>query len=313
MTTTARAGASTAPAAGRRSRKTSEPTGTDRIPKPSQGWYRVKGTNLKLRRVTTILEQGCSKGDALTFWAGNITADTAMNNLPYLVSSSLHPERRTEAYDWLRRAHTRKKDERKDVGSAVHRLIEAHVLGTPMPAELLDDPEMAPFLDHFLRFVEEWQVTFEASEMVVGNEEEGYAGTLDYLLRSPLIAAALSAYFEVEVPEDAVFCGDTKTGGELDVKGVYPEASLQMAAYRKAKVAWLRDGTKVPMPATFWSGVVLHLRPEGYRLIPAVANDAVFDAFLTVKRNAEWTSGLSKQVIRPALTLPTPNSEERAA
>ena len=84
MTTSAQAGAPAAPAAGRRPRKTaSAPTGTDRIPKPSQGWYRVKGTDLKLRRVTTILEQGCSKGDALTFWAGNITAETAMNNLPY--------------------------------------------------------------------------------------------------------------------------------------------------------------------------------------------------------------------------------------
>lgn len=313
MTTTARAGATTAPAVGRRSRTKQEPTGTDRIPRPSQGWYRVKGTNLKLRRVTTILEQGCSKGDALTFWAGNITAETAMNNLPYLVSSSLHPERRTEAYDWLRRAHTRKKDERADIGTAVHRLIESKVLGTPMPEELLADEDLAPYVSHFLRFVEEWQVEFEASEMVVGNEEDGYAGTLDYLLRSRLIAAALAELFQVEVPEDSVFCGDTKTGGELDVKGVYPEASLQMAAYRKAKVAWLRDGTKVPMPATFWSGVVLHLRPEGYRLIPAVADDAVYAAFLTVKANAEWTSGLSKTVIRPALTLPATISEERAA
>jgi hypothetical protein len=311
MTTTARAGAS-APAAGRRSRTKQEPTGTDRIPKPSQGWYRVKGTDLKLRRVTTILEQGSSKGDALTFWAGNITAETAMNNLPYLVSSSLRPDQRTEAYDWLRRAHTRKKDERADVGTAVHQLIEAHVLGTPMPEELLTNPEFAPFLSHFLRFVEEWQVEFEASEMVVGNEAEGYAGTLDYLLRSPLVAAALAAYFDCEVPATSVFCGDTKTGGELDIKGVYPEASLQMSAYRKAKVAWLRDGTKVPMPETFWAGVVLHLRPEGYRLIPAVADDAVFDAFLTVKRNAEWTSGLSKTVIRPALTLPTIPAERAA-
>jgi hypothetical protein len=310
MTDTAQAGATTAPAAGRRSRK-SAPTGTDRIPKPSQGWYRIAGTDLKLRRVTTILEQGCAKGDALTFWAGNLTAETAMNNLPYLVSSSLYPDQRTEAYDWLRRAHTRRKDERKDVGSAVHQIIEAHVLGTPMPGELLTDPELTPFLDHFLRFVEEWQVEFEASEMVVGNEEDGYAGTLDYLLRSPLIAAALAAYFDTNVPADTVFCGDTKTGGELDVKGVYPEASLQMAAYRKAKVAWLRDGTKVPMPRTFWAGVVLHLRPEGYRLIPAVADDAVFEAFLTVKRNAEWTSGQSKTVIRPALTFPI-TTEERA-
>jgi hypothetical protein len=235
-----------------------------------------------------------------------------MDNLPYLVSSSLFPEQRTEAYDWLRRAHIRKKDERADIGTAVHRLVEAHVLGTPMPEELLTDPNLTPFLDHFLRFVEEWQVEFEASEMVVGNEENGYAGTLDYLLRSRLIAAALAAYFGTDVPSDSVFCGDTKTGGELDVKGVYPEASLQMAAYRKAKVAWLRDGTKVPMPATFWAGVVLHLRPEGYRLIPAVADDDVFQAFLTVKANAEWTSGLSKTVVRPALTLPA-TAEEKAA
>lgn len=297
----------------RRKAATPAPTGTDRIPKPSQGWYRDKVTGEKYRRVTTILDQGSSKGDALTFWAGNITAETAMANLPYLVRSSLYPEQRTEAYDWLRRAHTRKKDERADIGTAVHKLVEAHVLGTPMPEELLSDPEMTPFLDHFLRFVEEWQVTFEASEMVVGNEEAGYAGTLDYLLRSPLIAASVAAYFGCEVPTDSVFMGDTKTGGELDVKGVYPEASLQMAAYRKAKVAWLRDGSKVPMPATFWAGVVLHLRPEGYRLIPAVADDDVFAAFLTVKANAEWTSGLSKKVIRPALALPTTTEEKAAA
>jgi hypothetical protein len=312
MTTTAQAGATTAPAAGRRRKAAPAPTGPDRIPRPSQGWYRVKGTDLKLRRVTTILEQGCAKGDALTFWAGNITAETAMAHLPQLVAASRHPEQRAEMTTWLKRAHVRKKDERGDVGTAVHKLVEAHVLGTPMPAELLTDPNLTPFLDHFLEFVEEWQVTFEASEMVVGNEEEGYAGTLDYLLRSPLIAAALAAYFQTEVPPDVVLMGDTKTGGELDVKGVYPEASLQMAAYRKAKAAWLRDGSKVPMPATFWAGVVLHLRPEGYRLIPVVADDAVFAAFLTVKANAEWNSGLSKTVICPALVLPTTVTERAA-
>lgn len=301
MSKTVRAGADAAPAAG-----------PDRIPKPSQGWYRDPVTGNKLRRVTTILDQGCAKGEALTIWAGNITADTAMDNLPYLVSNSLQPELRAEARTWLARAHVRKKDERADVGTAVHDVIEARVLGTPLSDELLADETLAPFLDHFHRFVEEWQVTFEASEMVVGNEDDGYAGKLDYLLRSPLVAAALAAYFDTDVPADSVIIGDTKTGGELDVKGVYPEAALQMAAYRKARVAWLRDGSKVPMPDTFWAGVVLHLRPEGYRLIPAVADDAVFEAFLTIKRNANWTSGLSKKVIRPALTLPT-RPEERAA
>ncbi|MFI9079169.1 hypothetical protein ACIGW8_22315 [Streptomyces sioyaensis] len=309
MTNTAQAGATTAPAAGPRRRTKKQepaPTGADRIPRPSQGWYRDKVTGQKLRRVTTILEQGCSKGDALTIWAGNITAETAMAHLPQLVAASRRPEDRAEMTTWLKRAHMRKKDERKDVGSAVHELIEAHVLGEPVPFELVNNPELTPFLRHFHRFVEEWQVTFEASEMVVGSFEQGYAGTLDYLLRSPILA---SIY---DLPEDFLFMGDTKTGGELDVKGVYPEAALQMAAYRNARVAWLRDGSTVPMPATYSTGVVLHLRPEGYRLIPVTCDDDVYRAFLVIQQAAEWTSGLSKKVIRPALTLPA-ITEERAA
>ncbi|TJZ55582.1 hypothetical protein FCH28_09580 [Streptomyces piniterrae] len=313
MTNTAQAGA-TAPASGPRRTKKQQPapTGADRIPRPSQGWYRDKVTGQKLRRVTTILEQGCAKGEALTIWAGNITAETAMAHLPQLVAASRQPEQRAEMTTWLKRAHMRKKDERADIGTAVHRIIESHVLGQPMPAELLDDPEMRPFLRHFLRFVEEWQVTFEASEMVVGNYEQGYAGTLDYLLRSRLIAAALAEHLGVPVPPDVALMGDTKTGGELDVKGVYPEAALQMAAYRNARVAWLRDGSTVPMPATYSTGIVLHLRPEGYRLIPVTCDDDVYRAFLVIQEAAEWATGLSKKVIRPALELPT-TTEERAA
>jgi hypothetical protein len=313
MTATTTAGANTAPAGGRRRKAAAAaPTGPDRIPKPSQGWYRDKVTGEKYRRVTTILSQGSTKGDVLALWAANLVAETAFTNLPRLVAASRVPEQRQDMYDWLRRAPTRKKDERGEVGSAVHRIIEAHVLGQPMPADLLDDQEMRPYLSNFLRFVKEWGVEFEASEMVVGNRTCGYAGTLDYLLRSPLIAAALAAYYAIEVPADSVLMGDTKTGGELDLKGVYPEAGLQMAAYRKAEVAWLRDGSTVPMPATPGVGVVLHLRPEGYRLIPVVCDDRVFDAFRIVQQAADWVSGLSKTVVGEALMLPAV-TEKRAA
>jgi hypothetical protein len=307
MTTTSEAGANTAPAPGRRrtTKAKAAPTGTDRIPQPSQGWYRDKVTGDKYRRVTTILSQGSTKGDVLALWAANLVAETAFANLPRMVAASRVPEQRQEFYDWLRRAPTRKKDERADIGSAVHRIIEAHVLGQPIPADLVQDEEMAPYLRHFLRFVQEWRVTFEASEMVVGNRTAGYAGTLDYLLRSPLIAA------EFGIPANTVLMGDTKTGGELDVKGVYPEAALQMSAYRKAEIAWLRDGSTVPMPATHSRGVVLHLRPEGYRLIPVDCGDEVFAAFRIVQQAADWVSGLSKTVIGEALTLPA--MSERAA
>ncbi|WP_309029037.1 hypothetical protein [Streptomyces alfalfae] len=298
MTTTAQAGATSAPAAGRRRKAAAPvPTGTDRIPKPSQGWYRVPGTDIKLRRVTTILSQGFPKPQ-LVFWAANLTAADALATLPKLVAASLRPAEREEAYDWLRKGHIRKKDERAEIGGAVHDVIEAHVLGEPIPESFLTDEEIAPFVEHFLRFVDEWQIEFEASEMVVGNLTDGWAGTLDYLFRSRLVAAALG------VPATTLFVGDTKTGGELDEKGVYPEAGAQMSAYRRAEVAWLRDGTQIPMPKVHDVGIVLHLRPEGYRPMPLKCGDDVYDAFRHVQALAEFQRVLSKSVVGAALTLP---------
>lgn len=292
MSTTVQAGAQ-APAAG-----------PDRIPKPSQGWYRVPGTDIKLRRVTTILNGGYPKPE-LMFWAANLTASDAFATLPRLVAASLNPAEREEAYDWLRKGHIRKKEERGDIGGAVHDVIEAKVLGAPIPESFMTDEEIAPFVDHFLRFVAEWEIEFEASEMTVGNFTDGWAGKLDYLFRSPRIAAAL------RVAADTLFIGDTKTGGELDEKGVYPEAGLQMSAYRRAEVCWLRDGTQIPMPKIHGVGIVLHLRPEGYRPMPLKCGDNVYAAFLHVWEVAEFKRVLAKSVVGEALTLPA--TEERAA
>jgi hypothetical protein len=294
VSTTAQAGATTAPAAG-----------PDRIPKPSQGWYRVPGTDIKLRRVTTILSQGFPKPQ-LVFWAANLTAQDAFATLPRLVHASLRPAEKEAAYDWLRKGHIRKKDERAEIGGAVHDVIEAKVLGQPIPESFLSDEEIAPFVENFLRFVTEWEIKFEASEMVVGNLTDGWAGTLDYLFRSRPIARLL------KVPPQTLFVGDTKTGGELDEKGVYPEAGAQMSAYRRAEVAWLRDGTQIPMPKVHDVGIVLHLRPEGYRPMPLKCGDDVYEVFRHVQAVAEFQRALSKTVVGEALTLPA-TTEERAA
>jgi hypothetical protein len=302
-----------------------KPTGP---PRRLQGFYRDPTTGDRYRSVTTILSQGVPK-ESLIFWAANTVADCAMDNLPYLVKAMRKPETRAEALDWLKRAHTRKKDERADIGSAVHRLIEAHVLEQPIPEDLLNDPEMAPFLEQFERFVAEFDVVFEASEMVVANPDELYAGTLDFLLRSARIVRRMVAagLLPADADEDKAIMGDTKTGGEQcpgdglcvrtrpsefaktgcphvlhSIKGVYPEAGLQMSAYRAARVGWLRDGTLVDMPPTHPVGVVLHLRPEGYLLHPVLCDDTVFDHFRYARRVAEWTTDTSKRVLHPPLT-----------
>lgn len=288
------------------------PTGTARIPRRSNsGFYRCPVTNERLRSVTTILNQGSPK-EALIHWAGRLVAETAMEHLPQLVRASRNPATAKEMTDWLKRAHTRKKDERGDLGTAVHNLIEAKVLGTPIPARVAGDPEMAPYVRHFEQFVTDWQIAFTASEMVVADYEHKFAGTLDYLLQSPLLAAALGC------PADMDITGDTKTGGELDaltydgnVHGVYPEAGVQMSAYRKARYGWLRDGTRVEMPPRHSVGVVLHLRPEGYRLYPVACGDDVFEAFTFIRRVAEFQTGRAKTVVGPPLQ--TPASRKAAA
>lgn len=283
------------------------PTGTARIPRPARGWYTDPTTGTKLRRVTSILEKGVPK-PALPYWAANLVAETAMEHLPRLVRASRHPEQAREAYDWLRRAHTRQRDERAALGEAAHRIIEAHILDQPIPQDILDDPEMRPYLTHFLRFISDFEVQFDASEMVVGSYEHGYAGTLDYILRSPYINSG------------APTLGDTKTGGELDarladgtVKGVYPDAGLQMSAYRHAEYCWLRDGTRQPMPQTADVGVVLHLRPEGYRVYPIQCGPGIFTRFLHAAEVAAWATDIAPTVVGAPLANPSRAKKRKVA
>lgn len=291
------------------------PVGTARIPRRSTaGFYKDPATGDLLRSVTTILNQGSPK-EALIHWAGKLVAETAMEHLPQLVRASRRPDTAKEMTDWLKRAHTRKKDEKAGLGSAVHNLIEAKVLGTPVPQQLLDDPEMRPYIANFEQFVADWQITFEASEMVVANYTDRWAGTLDYLLRSRPLAAALGA------PPDAVIMGDTKTGGEAldertydgNIRGVYPEAGVQMSAYRRGEFGWLRDGTRVVLPRAFEVGVVLHLRPEGYRLYPMRCGDEVYQAFLHIRQVAEFQTGPAKNIVGAALKPPSNPQARKAA
>lgn len=301
-------------------------TGADRIPKPSQGWYRDPANpDVKYRRVTTILEQGVPKA-GLTYWAADTVAECAMSNLPYLVSSTMSRIGRSEAYGWLKAAATRKKEERAEVGLAIHKVIECHILELEPP--VYEDPEIAAHVEHFHRFLADYQVEFTASEMVVANDEQKYAGTLDYLLRSPMIVALLiqAGLLPEGADPNLDIMGDTKSGGSIcwsngdcvklrpsafkacpgfdhSVKGIYADGGLQMAGYRAANRVWLRNGETAPMPATHPVGIMLHLQADGYLVIPARCDETVYAAFCHAVRVAEWTSDTSKNVIGSPLTI----------
>ncbi len=136
---------------------------------------------------------------------------------------------------------------------------------------------------------------------------------------------------------DMDLLGDTKTGGDIcdatsnqcvkqrpsefkrclgyphSIKGVYAEAGLQMSAYREAKTAWLKDGTKVPMPPTHPAGFVLHLRPEKYLVVPVHCGPSVYRHFEHARHVADWTCETSKTVVGAPLMAPTSVTQKEGA
>ena len=290
---------------------------TARIPHRSKsGFYKDPISGVLLRSVTTILNQGMAN-EALTYWAAKVVAETAMDNVFQMLDAARTEEGRAEFIKWLKQEPDRRRDERADIGSAIHKLVECKILGEPAPVRLLANEDFKPYIAHFNRWVAEWEIDFEASEMVVAHYEDEYAGTLDYLFRSRPLAKKLG------VPADTIFPGDTKTGGTLNgttysghVHGVYPEAGLQMSAYRKAPWGWERDGTRIELPPRHDVGVILHLRPEGYNLYPARCGDDMYAIFQTIRKVAEFQTGMSKSVIGEPLTLldgDDPQTKEEAA
>lgn len=180
----------------------------------------------------------------------------------------------------------------------------------------LNGPELAPFIEHFHQFETDWQPVWKASEMVVANPVHGYAGTLDYIIDGAGLIGDMLRGRGYAVDPGVDVMGDTKTGGEWNrvtsaghVHGVYPEAGLQMSAYRNAEVCWLRSGERVPMPATAEVGVILHLRPEGYRVYPARCGDLEYSYFRHAQMVDEWSSRIAsakadESVIGKALVAP---------
>ena len=242
-----------------------QPKKKDKGPVPARqgnGYYADHLTGDRLRSVTTILGGGVPK-PALLFWAAITCTDAAIEALPQLVAASRNPQAMAELRDWIKRAHTRKKDERADVGSAVHAIIEARLLGQPIPEALqlgeelvrLDSEDLAPFVGQIDRFLLEWEPEFTASEMVVANPIHGYAGTLDFMLRSTgKVGAALRAAGFV-VPEDADLMGDTK-GLPLDTPLPTPTGWTTMGAVQVGDALLGRDG----LPCTVTQTSEIHER-----------------------------------------------------
>lgn len=260
------------------------PTGA--APSRNNDGYYTLPDGTQLMSVTTIIEHGIPK-PGLVHWAAIEVARCAIEVIPRL--ARLRGEAaREEAYQWLRRAAERKRDDAAELGGDLHDVYEARVLGAPAPAATA---LQRPFFTAFQRFLDEHQPQFHAAEMVVANPDDGWAGKLDVAMTLPRLGPA-------------VVLGDWKTG-----KKVYDEAALQLSAYRRATCGWLRDGTEVEPVATE-RAVVVHIRPDvhektgGYRLYQIDTSDEVYASFLAARDiSYGWTRRKAKRAVT-VLDLP---------
>ena len=233
-------------------------------------WYDGKTSTTILPSVTTIMGI-LDKSGPLIGWAKRITAEAAVDNRDQM-AGWVEMAGRDGAISLLTKAATQKRDKAADVGTRVHALAESIARGQPV--ELTD--EERPFLTAYQRFLEEWQPRYLAAEEMVVSLRHGYGGTFDAI---------------VEMAGDTWML-DTKTS-----KGVYSETSLQLAAYTFADfIGRPADPKRYSIPPITAYGV-LHLRPEGYEVVPYDVTPQTFEAFLQARALYDWRETEAKAIM----------------
>ena len=229
----------------------------------------------KVPGVTTIIGNGLPK-PALINWAGNVTAEYAVDHWDDLAEKSVSEKLKT-----LKGARFADRDQAANRGTQVHDLAEKLAHGE----EIEVPDELAGHVESYVRFLDEWEVDPVLIEVPVFNRRHRYGGTLDLVARIK--------------GHDEPLLLDIKTNRS----GPFGEVALQLAAYRYAEFYVDRDLTEHPMPEVKGCGVVW-VRGDGYDVVPVTAGEGQFRSFLYVAQVAQFADG-ARDLIGAALTPPT--------
>lgn len=257
-----------------------KPAGKPAIRRINTGWghrYTIDGEPAP--GVTTLLGKGMPK-PALIAWAGNTVAAYVADADPEELER-LRALGRDNMYDFLKKAPNRDRDRGAARGTDVHTYAERLVRGEPV--EPPDD--IAGYVEAAVAFMNDWRPAPVLVEALVASRQYRYCGTLD------LVA---------DLPDGRRAILDYKTGKPLrrpTDKGVYPEAALQLAAYRWCDTYVDADGNELPMSEVGINcSYAVRLYPDGtYRCCPVQTDETVFSYFLNIARvgrffdrMAEW-------------------------
>lgn len=231
----------------------------------------------KIISVTKALSLGMPK-PALINWAASEAAQMAWDKKAELSTAPY-----SEFIATVAKAHERKRNTAAVKGTAVHNFGERLVRGEKVDG--IPD-EVAPKVDQYVRFLNEWQVIPLAVERPVCNLEIPYGGTFDLVFTSPLF------------PE-RVFLGDIKTA-----KGVYGDNALQLEAYARADFYIDVDESEVEMSSLgITDHVVIHLEEDRYHVTEMERGHQVWESFQTAVDMARLFDGPRGETELDALVI----------
>lgn len=225
---------------------------------------------VKVPGVTSVLNMYSKP--FLQFWAAKMVAEHAVDNIPSVLGLMLNGDRQG-AVDLLKGAPRRNTGQAADTGTAAHEAFERMAKGQG-PGRIT--PDIQPFVDHFQRFLDDRQPEYVYQEETVWSEEHAYAGSFD-------------AYF---ILDGKRYWVDNKTTRS----GVHEEVGLQLAAYRYSDYIIRADGTRVPTPAGD-AACVVHVRPEGLKVVEVKADEEMFERFLDLRRLFDYDKNVKSTVI----------------
>jgi hypothetical protein len=244
-------------------------------------YYTSPRTNQKFVSVTSIIST--LDKPALRYWAAKQVATYAVEERDIWIPLATKDPK--AALDLIKGAPWRTTENSAQLGSAVHEAVEARVLGNDLDVDKLDT-QVKPFINSFLNFEKIFQPQWEMSEATVLSYKYGYAGTID----------AIASFNKPELGLVGRYLIDWKTGKS----GPYPEAGLQLSAYRHADVVLLPNGTEEDLPKTD-GAIVVKLRPRMYDVFPAEVGDSTFKYFRHLQMAFKWQHEASKEVLGSAI------------
>lgn len=233
----------------------------------------------KLPGVTTILGDGLAK-PALINWAAKTVAGYAVDHWDELGEQPVSARLKT-----LEQAHYADRDAAGKRGTEVHHLAEKLNAGE----EVLVPEELAGHVESYVRFLDDFDPEVVLTEApCVSLTKWPYAGTFDSIF---------------DIPGHGRLLCDIKTARS----GVFADNGLQLAAYRFTTHFLGSDGQLHDMLAVDGCAVI-HVRSDGYSLVPVQAGPDEHRFFLYCRELWRWHHEASKEIVADEIAPPVRTS-----